>query len=91
MKQACLLLNLCIPVLAFCQARPHKAFNVWLCPAKDTVACIKPKPLPPNFYQQNTGYFCKKEWQLQKKTGVAFRFRLGLAAYCDQLEGKRRF
>jgi len=46
--------------------------------------------LPANFYSTHTGFFCQKELQLEKKTTIPFRFRLGSIDYCDKLEGKRR-
>ncbi len=39
-------------------------------------------------YSQNFGFFCKKELQLEKVTGVPFKFRLGTVQYCDWMEGK---
>ena len=91
MKKYCLLLNLCWPLLVAAQAKPDKPLTPPQVIKKDSVVVIRLQPLPANFYQQNTGYFCKKEWQLQKTTGVTFRFRLGSVEYCDKLEGKKRF
>ena len=42
-----------------------------------------------DFYCQNFGFFCKKELQLEKVTGVPFKFRLGSVQYCDWMEGKK--
>lgn len=56
---------------------------------KDTVEKnISLRPLPQNFYNQNTGYFCKKELQLQKITGLPVFIRLGSKEYTDYLEHK---
>lgn len=55
----------------------------------DTVAKkILFKPLPQNFYNQNPGYFCKKETQLQKFTSLPVFIRLGSKEYVDYLERK---
>ncbi|HEX4850643.1 MAG TPA: hypothetical protein VFV08_07550 [Puia sp.] len=45
--------------------------------------------LTSDFYAQHLGYFCKKEWQFEKSSGIPFRFRLGSLDYCNHLEGKR--
>ena len=44
--------------------------------------------LPPTFYTDNIGFFCKKEWQLEKAVKVPFKFRLGSIQQVDYLEGK---
>jgi hypothetical protein len=46
------------------------------------------KPLPQNFYNKNLGYFCKKEWQLQKIIALPVYIRLGSKEYVDYLERK---
>jgi hypothetical protein len=43
---------------------------------------------PPNLYYIQSGFFCKREWELEKATHIPFRFRLGSLADCDALEGK---
>jgi len=46
-----------------------------------------------NYYTLRFGFFCKRELELEKTTGVAFRFRLGSLDYVTRLEygcGERR-
>lgn len=49
---------------------------------------ISLRPLPQNFYNQQLGFFCKKELMLQKKTLLPLFFRLGSKEYVDYLESK---
>ena len=42
---------------------------------------------PDNYYRQS-GFFCKREWELEKATHIPFRFRLGSLADCNAMEGK---
>lgn len=60
-------------------------------------ALISPVPvdlsqpvIPANIYYCQSGFFCKREWEFEKITHVAFRFRLGSLDYCNMLEGKQR-
>jgi hypothetical protein len=46
------------------------------------------KVLPQNFYNQNLGFVCRKEWQLQKLTSLPVFIRLGSKDYVDYLEKK---
>ena len=46
--------------------------------------------VPPDFYTRSFGFFCRKELQLEKCTGIPFRFRLGSLQQCNVLEGKQK-
>jgi len=50
-------------------------------------------PLPavsPDFYSRNLGFFCKKEIQVEQKTKLPLRIRLGSLQYTDWLESKAK-
>jgi len=60
-------------------------------PVSDSLPGQKPiVPLNPLYYQFSLqqGLICRKEYQLAKRIGFPFRFRLGSAAYVDWLEQK---
>lgn len=44
--------------------------------------------LRPDFYTADFGFFCKKELQLEKRSLIPLRFRLGSLEYCNYLEAK---
>ncbi len=44
--------------------------------------------VPSNLYYLQSGFFCKREWELERATHVPFRFRLGSLDHCNELEGK---
>ena len=56
--------------------------------SKDTVPYINIKTIPPQFYTQHLPFFCEKELQLQKATGLPIFIRLGNKDYVDYLEQK---
>ena len=66
--------------------------KVWSAPFGVDVGKVFPvfllNPISEEFYYSHTGFFCKKEWQLEKVTSVSFRFRLGSLDYVDYLERK---
>jgi hypothetical protein len=55
---------------------------------KDTVRFTHIKTVPPQFYTQHLSFFCQKERQLQKATGLPLFIRLGGKDYVDYLEQK---
>ena len=51
---------------------------------------LKYPAIASNFYAKQLPFFCNKELQIQKTTGIPIKFRLGTVEYCDKLEGKNR-
>jgi hypothetical protein len=50
---------------------------------------LTPSTMAPGaYYQQHFGYFCKKEWAWEKRTGVPVKLRLGNYDYTQKIEGK---
>jgi hypothetical protein len=45
--------------------------------------------IPADIYYMQSGFFCKREWEIEKATHIPLRFRLGSLADCNALEGKR--
>ena len=43
--------------------------------------------IAPNYYTTKTGFFCKTERSLEKRTKLAVKFRLGSVEQTQKLEG----
>ncbi|HTB26831.1 MAG TPA: hypothetical protein VK711_15775 [Puia sp.] len=48
----------------------------------------QPNSIPSDIYYIQSGFFCKREWEIEKATHIPLRFRLGSLADCNALEGK---
>lgn len=70
-------------VLLFPATQKHSV----LVPVKETPV-IKAPLGPRDYYQQQFGFFCKQEWQLEKKTRFALKLRLGSYQEAQRIEGK---
>ena len=44
--------------------------------------------IPADIYYIQSGFFCKREWEIEKVTHIPLRFRLGSLSDCNALEGK---
>ena len=42
-----------------------------------------------SLYCDQLGFICRKEWQMEKQTGIPIRIRLGSLAYVNKMEGKQ--
>jgi hypothetical protein len=65
----------------------HFAFNFSAQPMCSTYLTVKPVPTVNHL----PGMFCKLEYQIEKKSKLAPRFRLGSLAYTEWREGKQGF
>jgi hypothetical protein len=48
----------------------------------------RPYSVPADIYYIQSGFFCKREWELEKASHIPFRFRVGSLADCNAMEGK---
>jgi hypothetical protein len=87
-KHICLYVILLVtPIFAIAQP-PQKSLSILYRMQPDSLHSYR--VLQPNYYSNTLGFFCKKEWQLEKATKIPFRLRLGSVDYCDNLEGKKK-
>lgn len=76
-------------IISFLAILPKAASQLSFVPGKDSLFISNIFLfLPQNFYKTQTGFFCKKEEQLQKLTGLNLFIRLGDKQYTDRMEGK---
>ena len=54
-----------------------------------TITTLNKKVIPPMFYVNNLGFFCKQELNFQSASHIPLKFRLGSVQYCDRMEGKK--
>ena len=52
---------------------------------------MRPSSWPHVQRHRTAPFFCRLEYQLERKSDVPFKFRLGSVSYVDWLEGKRRW
>jgi hypothetical protein len=63
------------------------AFNLYYSPTVTVQYPVTAWIIGPD-YIRNLGFFCLKEYHLEKTTHIPLRFRLGSLDYCNKLEGK---
>ena len=57
--------------------------------ATSALARVPPAPYIPKIQPKHFGFFCRVESRIERKSGIAPRFRLGSTEYVNYLEGKR--
>ncbi len=57
---------------------------------RDSVLYLPIRLVASDTYSKELAFFCKREWELEKKTGVPMKFRLGSVDYVNTLEGKNQ-
>lgn len=72
------------------------ALPVWPKPASGVAGAVqapervvlRPEMVGEDYYTQHFGFFCKREWEFEKRTHIPLRVRLGSLEACNRLEGK---
>ena len=88
MKPICLFVNLLLITAATSHAQ--QLFPAGKLQSADSLKIFSIRSIPQNIYSKNLAFFCRTELQLEKRTKIPFRFRLGSMEYVDALEGKKR-
>lgn len=86
MKRICLFVNLLL-IAALAEAQRLYPADVTT-RYTDSMKTQLKKTVPKGYYITHLPFFCKKEWQIEKATGIPFRLRLGSLDYVNTLEGK---
>lgn len=91
MKQICLfaIFFLCAVFNSMAQRMLDSAFVTSKKIDSTTIFSKNLNIVPANYYSSKLGFMCKQELELEKKTKIPFRFRLGSLAYTNMLEGKK--
>jgi hypothetical protein len=88
LKPICLFVNLLLITPAAIQAQQLTPAGKPL--IADSLKNFSMRLIPNNIYSKNLAFFCRTELQLEKRTKIPFRFRLGSMEYVDALEGKKK-
>ncbi len=88
MKRICLFVNLLLITAAASHAQ--QLFPAAKAPFADSLKYFSIRSIPQNLYTNNLAFFCRTELQLEKRTKIPLRFRLGSMDYVDALEGKKK-